>query len=71
MNSVGLNRGKSILEGEGMFNENVQNLQMLFAAVTHLTKGLSRDISDVNAGKVSNLLSGYTDTNSIHNVNKK
>jgi hypothetical protein len=41
---------------------------MLFTAVTHLVEvPKSSDITEVKDGKVSNLLSGYTETNSIHN----
>jgi hypothetical protein len=44
------------------------DLQILFADVTHLVAGLSFETlltSDVL--KVPNLLSGYTESNSIHN----
>jgi hypothetical protein len=40
-------------------------LQMLPAAMTHLAD--ITDITDVRSVKVSNLLSGYMETNSIHN----
>jgi hypothetical protein len=40
-----------------------------FATVTHLVEGLSLEsITDVKGGKVFNLLSGYTEANSIHNI---
>jgi hypothetical protein len=41
-----------------------RDLQILFAAVTHLVEGLHLEI--FLGGKVFNWLSGYTETNSIH-----
>jgi hypothetical protein len=41
---------------------------MLFAAVRHLAEGLSLEtFTDIIGGKAFNLLSGHTETNSIHN----
>jgi hypothetical protein len=41
---------------------------MLFTSMTHLVEGLSLgDPTDVKGGKFPNLLSGYTEPNSIHN----
>jgi hypothetical protein len=45
-----------------------RDLQMLFAAVTHLVEGLSSDITDVKGENVPNLFNEYTGTNSIHNI---
>jgi hypothetical protein len=51
-----------------MFIGNVQSLQMLFAAMTRLVEGLSLErLQTLKVGKVSDLPSGYTETNNIHN----
>jgi hypothetical protein len=44
-----------------------RDLQMLFAAITHLVEGLkSRDICDPKSGKVPDLLCGYVQADSVH-----
>jgi hypothetical protein len=48
-----------------------RDLQVLFAAVAHLDEGLkSWDITRIKGEKVPNLLSGYMETNSVHNRTK-
>jgi hypothetical protein len=46
-----------------------RDLQMLLAAVTRLAEGLSLEtlLTLYTGGEVRNLLSGYTETNSVHN----
>jgi hypothetical protein len=45
-----------------------RDLQMFFAALTELVEGLSIEtLPTLKAEKVSNLLSGYTETSNIHN----
>jgi hypothetical protein len=56
-----------MLKEDIMFIKKSTNMQILFAPVTHLVEGLSWDISYFKGGKLSNLLSGYTETNSVHN----
>jgi hypothetical protein len=45
-----------------------RDLQMLFAAITHLVEGLSLDTFFYpKSGKVPDLLCGYMQVNSVHN----
>jgi hypothetical protein len=51
-----------------MFIENVQrSADAVCSRDPHCLRTKYRDITDVKGGQVPNLLSGYTETNNIHN----
>jgi hypothetical protein len=68
MNVIGLMKGERVLYGDSMSIENVQrSADTLCSCYTPCSRVKSSDITDVKVGEVPNLLSGYTETNSIHN----
>jgi hypothetical protein len=65
MNPVGLSKEHVSSTAKLCLLKTSIDLQVLFAAVKHLLEELSLDtlFTDVKGGKVSNFLSGYTETN--------
>jgi hypothetical protein len=63
-----IKQGICILKGDGMFIENVhRSADVVCSRDTPCWRAKSSDITDINGGKVPSLLSGYKETNIIHN----